>query len=199
MSNYTKEQVIKAKSHFKHGVDYDIFSEPVLTYAKIALEAIEYYFEDNENLEDESCESVDITVDVSEERARLQQYVKRIIASVNYKGTADHEDVPSILREFEEENLYLLNQEECEKQLLNAKIEKLTDEREYLLSMLGAAQGKEYLSLIHIPKEDFILLSKDSNGYKKLKKYLESEALKQLADKIKSELDIVLNELEGEN
>ena len=90
------------------------------------------------------------------------------------------------MREFEEENLYLLNQEECEKQLLNAKIEKLTGEREYLLSMLGAAQGKEYLSL-------------DKNGYKRLKKYLESKAIKQVVDKLKSELDIVLNEIEGED
>lgn len=32
----------------------------------------------------------------------LYNYVKRIVAAVNYKGNCDHEDVPSILRKFAE-------------------------------------------------------------------------------------------------
>lgn len=38
---YTDEQIKRAKSHFKYGIDCDIFSEPVLTYAKIALDALD--------------------------------------------------------------------------------------------------------------------------------------------------------------
>lgn len=34
---------------------------------------------------------------------RRQEYTRRIVKAVNYKGNADHEDVPSILREFQEE------------------------------------------------------------------------------------------------
>ena len=41
MAKYTDEQIKKAKSHFKYGIDCDIFQEPVLTYAKIALDAID--------------------------------------------------------------------------------------------------------------------------------------------------------------
>ncbi len=40
-SKYTDEQIKKAKAHFKYGIDCDIFSEPVLTYAKIALDALD--------------------------------------------------------------------------------------------------------------------------------------------------------------
>ena len=36
-----KERLIKqAISHFSYGVSHDIFSEPVTTYAKLAIEAI---------------------------------------------------------------------------------------------------------------------------------------------------------------
>lgn len=41
MAKYTNEQIKKAKAHFKYGIDCDIFSEPVLTYAKIALDALD--------------------------------------------------------------------------------------------------------------------------------------------------------------
>ena len=33
--------VEQAISHFRHGVSHDIFSEPVTTYAKLAIEALE--------------------------------------------------------------------------------------------------------------------------------------------------------------
>lgn len=41
MAKYTYEQIKKAKSHFKYGIDCDIFQEPVLTHAKIALDALD--------------------------------------------------------------------------------------------------------------------------------------------------------------
>ena len=34
---------------------------------------------------------------------RRQEYTRRIIKAVNFKGDGDHEDVPSILYEFQEE------------------------------------------------------------------------------------------------
>ena len=34
---------------------------------------------------------------------RRQEYTRRIVKAVNYKGNADHEDVPSILCKFQEE------------------------------------------------------------------------------------------------
>ena len=34
---------------------------------------------------------------------RRQEYTRRIVKAVNYKGNADHEDVPSILQKFQEE------------------------------------------------------------------------------------------------
>ena len=37
-----KEKLVKqAISHFSYGVSHDIFSEPVTTYAKLAIEALE--------------------------------------------------------------------------------------------------------------------------------------------------------------
>lgn len=37
-----KEKLVKqAISHFSYGVSHDIFSEPVTTYAKLAVEALE--------------------------------------------------------------------------------------------------------------------------------------------------------------
>ena len=37
-----REKLVKqAISHFRHGVSHDIFSEPVTTYAKLAIEALE--------------------------------------------------------------------------------------------------------------------------------------------------------------
>ena len=36
----TKKLVKKAISHFRHGVSYDFFSEPVTTYAMLAIEAL---------------------------------------------------------------------------------------------------------------------------------------------------------------
>ena len=36
-----KKLVKQAISHFRHGVSHDIFSEPVTTYAKLAIEALE--------------------------------------------------------------------------------------------------------------------------------------------------------------
>ena len=37
-----KEKLVKqAISHFRYGVSHDIFSEPVTTYAKLAIEALE--------------------------------------------------------------------------------------------------------------------------------------------------------------
>ena len=33
--------VEQAISHFSHGISHDIFSEPVTTYAKLAIEALE--------------------------------------------------------------------------------------------------------------------------------------------------------------
>lgn len=36
-----KDKLVKqAISHFSHGVSYDFFSEPVTTYAKLAIEAL---------------------------------------------------------------------------------------------------------------------------------------------------------------
>lgn len=37
----TDEQIMKAKAHFEYGINYDIFSEPVLSYAKTVLQAFE--------------------------------------------------------------------------------------------------------------------------------------------------------------
>ena len=35
-----REKLVKqAISHFRHGVSHDIFSEPVTTYAKLAMDA----------------------------------------------------------------------------------------------------------------------------------------------------------------
>ena len=37
-----REKLVKqAISHFSHGISHDIFSEPVTTYAKLAVEALE--------------------------------------------------------------------------------------------------------------------------------------------------------------
>ena len=36
-----KKPVKQAISHFRYGVSHDIFSEPVTTYAKLAIEALE--------------------------------------------------------------------------------------------------------------------------------------------------------------
>ena len=36
-----KKLVKQAISHFRYGVSHDIFSEPVTTYAKLAIEALE--------------------------------------------------------------------------------------------------------------------------------------------------------------
>ena len=36
-----EKQVRQAISHFSHGISHDIFSEPVTTYAKLAVEALE--------------------------------------------------------------------------------------------------------------------------------------------------------------
>ena len=42
MAMDVREKLVKqAISHFRHGVSHDIFSEPVTTYAKLAIEAIE--------------------------------------------------------------------------------------------------------------------------------------------------------------
>ena len=48
----------------------------------------------------------------------LYEYVKRIVAAVKYKGGCDHEDVPSILREFAKG--------------YEQKIKELTEEKEKL-------------------------------------------------------------------
>ena len=60
-----KEKLVKqAISHFSYGVSHDIFSEPVTTYAKLAIEALEKQipkkpYKDNENgvYEKEHCPS----------------------------------------------------------------------------------------------------------------------------------------------
>ena len=39
--NVREKLVKQAISHFRHGVSHDIFSEPVTTYAKLAIEALE--------------------------------------------------------------------------------------------------------------------------------------------------------------
>ena len=39
--NDRKKLVKQAISHFRYGVSHDIFSEPVTTYAKLAIEALE--------------------------------------------------------------------------------------------------------------------------------------------------------------
>lgn len=38
-----------AINHFKYGVSHDIFSEPVTSYAKLAIKALEKYRKDNEH------------------------------------------------------------------------------------------------------------------------------------------------------
>ena len=41
MTMDVREKLVKqAISHFRHGVSHDIFSEPVTTYAKLAIEAL---------------------------------------------------------------------------------------------------------------------------------------------------------------
>lgn len=40
-----------AITHFKHGITHDIFSEPVTTYAKMAIEALEKQVPDQSDLE----------------------------------------------------------------------------------------------------------------------------------------------------
>ena len=60
-----KEKLVKqAISHFSYGISNDIFSEPVITYAKLAIEALEKQvskkpYKDNENgvYEKEHCPS----------------------------------------------------------------------------------------------------------------------------------------------
>ena len=59
-----KKLVKQAISHFRYGVSHDIFSEPVTTYAKLAIEALEKQvskkpYKDNENgvYEKEHCPS----------------------------------------------------------------------------------------------------------------------------------------------
>ena len=42
-----REKLVKqAISHFRYGVSHDIFSEPVTTYAKLAIEALEKEIDD---------------------------------------------------------------------------------------------------------------------------------------------------------
>lgn len=59
-----EERLVKqAISHFSHGVSYDFFSEPVTTYAKLAIEALEKqvamkpYWETYEGWHCKSCGS----------------------------------------------------------------------------------------------------------------------------------------------
>lgn len=64
----------------------------------------------------------------------LYEYVKRIVAAVKYKGGCDHEDVPSILREFAEG--------------YEQKIKELTEENERL-----TAQAEMWKSTAYCEKD----------------------------------------------
>ena len=57
---------------------------------------------------------------LNNEKIRRKEYTKRIVNAVNYKGNDDFEDVPSILYEYQEENLNIINRQKAE-------IERLQD------------------------------------------------------------------------
>ena len=71
-------------------------------------------------------------VNVNAEMLRRQEYVRRIIRAVNYKGNNDYEDVPSILYEYQEENLDLINRLKAENDELQHKISSCNSEIERL-------------------------------------------------------------------
>ena len=39
--DYKKKVMEEAISHFRHGITHDLFTEPVATYARLAIEALE--------------------------------------------------------------------------------------------------------------------------------------------------------------
>lgn len=40
--DYKKKVIEEAITHFRHGITHDLFSEPVTTYARLAVEALEF-------------------------------------------------------------------------------------------------------------------------------------------------------------
>lgn len=74
--------------------------------------------------------------------------------------------------------LDLINRQEAE-------IEKLRDERQYLRSKIGLLHGLEYITHTQVLGEDFLILSKEANGYEKLSTFIESKAIKEFAERLK--------------
>lgn len=58
---------------------------------------------------------------LNSEKIRRKEYTKRIVKAVNYKGNNDFEDVPSILYEYQEENLNIINRQKAEIERLQGK------------------------------------------------------------------------------
>ena len=78
---------------------------------------------------------------------RRQEYTRRIVKAVNYKGNADHEDVPSILREFQEEII---------KELTDKVVEQLEEKNNHysnMDSMVAIGRRLAYKEAVEIVKK----------------------------------------------
>ena len=79
-----REKLVKqAISHFEYGVSHDIFSEPVTTYAKLAIEALEK--------EKESCVTVQEWIPASEPPKKITNKVI-VLCKNGYMGYGHYED-----------------------------------------------------------------------------------------------------------
>lgn len=144
MSNYTKEQVIKAKSHFKYGIDCDIFSEPVLTYAKIALEAIEYYFE----LDNQEVEKQDEVNRARIMRERISEIVEEQEAEIE-RLTAGYNDLLEQFRILDFECSRLERRDKMHDEIKSEAIKEYKHRVENdIISLLGKSNCNDFLECL---------------------------------------------------
>ena len=83
-------------------------------------------------------------VSVNPEIARRSEYAKRIIAAVNYKGCGDHEDVHTILCDFQKENLNLINNQKEEIKQVNRELSHICMLYDELKKKLKTAKAEAY-------------------------------------------------------
>lgn len=69
---------------------------------------------------------------IKAETDNRREYVKRIVNAVNYKGSDDHEDVWSILWEYQKENRDTINRQKAEIERLNKELVKNKADNRYI-------------------------------------------------------------------